>query len=58
MSPIFEVGIKGKNKPFSLDHVTEMKTIKKDCYYELTTTFETGHTLPEIKFVVNDNLKF
>jgi hypothetical protein len=26
--------------------------------YELTTTFETGYTFTEIKFMVNDSLEF
>jgi hypothetical protein len=34
-----------------------MKTYKKDLY-ELTTTFETGYTFTEIKFMVNDSLEF
>jgi hypothetical protein len=33
-------------------------TQKKDCLYELTTTFETGYNGTEIKFVVNDSLEF
>ena len=35
-----------------------MKIIKKDSLYELTTTFETGYTFTEIKFMVNDSLEF
>ena len=58
MGAISKVGIKGKDKPFSWDYATEMKTIKKDCLYELTTTFETGYNGTEIKFVVNDSLEF
>jgi len=58
MGAISKVGIKGKDKPFSWDYDTEMKTIKKDCLYELTTTFETGYNGTEIKFVVNDSLEF
>ena len=55
---IKKVGIKGKDKPFSWDDATEMKTIKKDSLYELTTTYETGYTFTEIKFMINDNLEF
>ena len=58
MGAISKVGIKGKDKPFSWDYDTEMKTIKKDWLYELTTTFETGYNGTEIKFVVNDSLEF
>jgi hypothetical protein len=36
---------KRKRQTFSWDYATEMKTIKKDSLYELTTTFETGYTL-------------
>jgi hypothetical protein len=49
---------KGKDKPLSWDYATEMKTIKKDSLYELTTTFETGYNFTEIKFMVNDSLEF
>ncbi|MFV8357553.1 hypothetical protein ACNQGB_15370 [Flavobacterium sp. XS1P32] len=55
---IKKVGIKGKDKPFSWDYATKMKIIKKDSLYELTTTFETGYTFTEIKFMVNDSLEF
>ena len=55
---IKKVEIKGKDKPFSWDYATKMKIIKKDSLYELTTTFETGYTYTEIKFMVNDSLEF
>ena len=58
MGAIEKVGIKGKDKPFSWDYATQMKTIKKDSLYELTTTFETGYNFTEIKFMVNDSLEF
>lgn len=58
MGAIKKVGIKGKDKPFSWDYATEMKTIKKDSLYELTKTFETGYTFTEVKFMVNDSLEF
>lgn len=58
MAEIKKVGIKGKDKPFSWDYATEMKIIKKDSLYELTTTFETGYTFTEVKFMVNDSLEF
>ena len=58
ISVIKKVGIKGKDKPFSWDYATEMKIIKKDSLYELTTTFDTGYTFTEIKFMVNDSLEF
>ena len=55
---IKNVGIKGKDKPLSWNNSSEMMIIKKDSLYELTTTFETGYTFTEIKFIVNDNLEF
>ncbi len=55
---IKKVKIKGKDKPFSWDYPIEMKMIKKDSLYKLTTTFETGYTFTEIKFMVNDSLEF
>ena len=55
---IKKVEIKGKDKPFSWDYATKMKIIKKDSLYELTTTFDTGYTFTEIKFMVNDSLEF
>ena len=58
MAEIKKVGIKGKDKPFSWDYATEMKIIKKDSLYELTTAFETGYTFTEVKFMVNDSLEF
>jgi hypothetical protein len=58
MGIIKNVGIKGKDKPFSWESVTEMKTIKKDSLYELTTIFETGYTFTEIKFIINDSIEF
>lgn len=58
MGIISKVEIKGKDTPFSWNHATKMKTIKKDNLYELTTTFKTGYTSTEVKFVVNDSLEF
>lgn len=58
MGLISKVGIKGKDKPLSWDDATEMKTIQKDSLYEFTTTFDTGYTFTEIKFMVNDSLEF
>lgn len=58
MGLISNVGIKGKDKPFSWDDATEMKTIQKDSLYELTTTFDTGYSFTEFKFMVNDSLEF
>ena len=55
---IKNVGIKGKDKPLSWSNSSEMKIIKKDSLYQLTTTFETGYTFTEIKFIVNDRLEF
>ena len=57
MGAIKTVGIKGKDKPFSWDYATKMKTITKDSLYELTTTFTTGYTFTEIKFMINDSLE-
>lgn len=55
---IKKVGIRGNDKPLSWDYDTEMKVIKKDSIYEITTTFETGYKFTEVKFVVNDNFEF
>ncbi|MDI5886900.1 hypothetical protein [Flavobacterium yafengii] len=55
---IKNVGIKGNDKPLSWSKSSEMRTIKKDSLYQLTTTFETGYTFTEIKFIVNDSLEF
>jgi hypothetical protein len=52
------VGIKGNDKPLSWSKSSEMKAIKKDSLYQLITTFETGYTFTEIKFMVNDSLEF
>ena len=52
ISAISEVELKGKEKPFSWDYASDMKTLKNDCWYELTTTFETGYNLTKIKFVL------
>jgi PBP1b-binding outer membrane lipoprotein LpoB len=54
---IKKVGIRGNDKPLSWDYVTEMKALKKDSVYEITSTFETGYQFTEVKFVVNDNIE-
>ncbi|WP_310558226.1 hypothetical protein [Flavobacterium sp.] len=55
---IKKVGIRGNDQPLSWDYDTEMKALKKDSVYEITTTFETGYQFTEVKFVVNDNFEF
>ncbi|TDE03974.1 hypothetical protein [Flavobacterium sandaracinum] len=55
---IKNVSINGKDQPLSWKNSTDMKVIKKDSLYELTTTFETGYTFTEVKFMVNDSLEF
>lgn len=58
INAIKKVGIRGNDKPLSWDYDTELKEIKKDSIYEITTTFETGYQFTEVKFVVNDNFEF
>lgn len=55
---IKKVGIRGNDKPLSWDFDTEMKVVKKDSVYEITTIFETGYQFTEVKFVVNDSIEF
>ena len=55
---IKNVCLKGNDKPLSWSKSSEMRTVKKDSLYQLTTTFETGYTFTEIKFIVNDSLEF
>ena len=52
------VGIKGNDKPLSWSKSSEMRALKKDSLYQLITTFETGYSFTEIKFMVNDSLEF
>jgi PBP1b-binding outer membrane lipoprotein LpoB len=54
---IKKVGIRGNDKPLSWDYDTEMKALRKDSVYEITTTFETGYQFTEVKFVVNDSIE-
>jgi hypothetical protein len=55
---INKVGIRGNDKPLSWDYDTEMMELKKDSFYEIKVTFETGYTFTEVKFIVNDSLEF
>lgn len=55
---IKKVAIRGNDNPLSWEYDTEMKVVKKDSVYEITTIFETGYQFTEVKFVVNDSTEF
>lgn len=53
-----KVAIRGKDKPLSWGEATEMKLNTATNSYQITTTFVTGYTFTEVKFVVNDTIEF
>jgi hypothetical protein len=50
---IATVGLRGEEKPLSWKTDLPMTVVKKDSLYQVTTTYLTGYTFTEVKFVIN-----